>query len=242
MGCVIKINSLTKTFRGVEIIKDVNMNIQKGKIYALLGPNGAGKTTLMRTILGLVKPTAGEVEVFGEIINSKSYETFKRIGGIIEYPVFYDKLTARENLELHCDYMGYDKKDEIDKALRLVKLSGNNSKPVKEFSLGMKQRLGLARAIVTKPELLILDEPINGLDPQGIREIRDILMLLCKEYGITIVISSHILSEIEQMADIIGVISEGRLIEEISMKEFKKLNESLEDYFLKLTREDFINA
>lgn len=224
MGCVIKTINLTKTFKGIEVIKDVNINIQKGEIYGLLGPNGAGKTTIMRMITSLVKPTAGEVEVFGEVMNNKSYETLKRIGSIIEYPVFYDKLTAKENLELHCEYMGYYDKGEIDKVLRLVKLSGNNTKAVKEFSLGMKQRLGLARAIVTKPELLILDEPINGLDPEGIREIRDLLKLLCKEYGITILISSHILSEIEQMADTIGVISEGKLIKEVSMKDVKELN------------------
>lgn len=224
MGCVIKTINLTKTFKGIEVNKDVNINIKKGEIYGLLGPNGAGKTTLMRMITSLVKPTAGEVEVFGEVMNNKSYETLKRIGSIIEYPVFYDKLTAKENLELHCEYMGYYNKEEIDKVLRLVKLPGSNTKAVKEFSLGMKQRLGIARAIVTKPEILILDEPINGLDPEGIREIRDLLKLLCKEYGITILISSHILSEIEQMADTIGVLSDGRLIKEVSMKDVKELN------------------
>lgn len=224
MGCVIKTINLTKTFKGIEVNKDVNINIKKGEIYGLLGPNGAGKTTLMRMITSLVKPTAGEVEVFGEVMNNKSYETLKRIGSIIEYPVFYDKLTANENLELHCEYMGYYNKEEIDKVLRLVKLPGSNTKAVKEFSLGMKQRLGIARAIVTKPEILILDEPINGLDPEGIREIRDLLKLLCKEYGITILISSHILSEIEQMADTIGVLSDGRLIKEVSMKDVKELN------------------
>lgn len=224
MGCVIKTINLTKTFKGIEVNKDVNINIKKGEIYGLLGPNGAGKTTLMRMITSLVKPTAGEVEVFGEVMNNKSYETLKRIGAIIEYPVFYDKLTAKENLELHCEYMGYYNKEEIDKVLRLVKLPGSNTKAVKEFSLGMKQRLGIARAIVTKPEILILDEPINGLDPEGIREIRDLLKLLCKEYGITILISSHILSEIEQMADTIGVLSDGRLIKEVSMKDVKELN------------------
>lgn len=143
---------------------------------------------------------------------------------IIEHPVFYHKLTAKENLELHCEYMGYHNKEEIDKVLKLVKLPGSNTKVVKEFSLGMKQRLGLARAMVTKPELLILDEPINGLDPEGIREIRDLLKILCKEYGITILISSHILSEIEQIADTIGVLSEGKLIKEVSMSDIKEFN------------------
>lgn len=224
MECVIKSTNLTKTFKGTEVIKNVSINIKKGEIYGLLGPNGAGKTTLMRMLTGLVKPTAGEVEVFGEVMGERSYEILKRIGAIIEYPVFYDKLTAKENLEIHCEYMGYYNEKEIDRVLTLVKLPGNNSKKVKEFSLGMKQRLGLARAIVTKPELLILDEPINGLDPEGIREIRDLLKLLCKEYGMTILISSHILSEIEQMADTIGIIAEGKLIKEVSMDNLRELN------------------
>ena len=224
MEYVIKTTNLTKTFKQIEVIKDVNINIKKGEIYGLLGPNGAGKTTLMRIMTNLVKPTSGEVGVFGEVMNNKSYEILKRMGAMIEYPVFYDKLTGRENLELHCEYMGYHNKDEIDKVLKLVKLSGSNNKSVKEFSLGMKQRLGIARAIVTKPEILILDEPINGLDPEGIREIRELLKLLCKEYGITILISSHILSEIEQMADTIGVLSKGRLIKEVSMKELREIN------------------
>lgn len=224
MGYVIKTTNLTKTFKGIEVIRNVNINVKKGEIYGLLGPNGAGKTTLMRMMTSLVKPTAGEVEVFGEVMSCNSYEVLKRIGAIIEYPVFYDNLTAKENLEIHGEYMGYHNGKEIDNVLRLVKLPGNNNKKVKEFSLGMKQRLGIGRAILTKPELLILDEPINGLDPEGIREIRDLLKLLCKEYGTTILISSHILSEIEQMADTICVLSEGRLIKEVSMNDVRKIN------------------
>ena len=224
MEYAIKTINLTKVFKGIEVINNVSINVKKGEIYGLLGANGAGKTTLMRIITNLVKPTTGEVEVFDSAMNNKSYETLKRIGSIIEYPAFYDKLTARENLELHCEYMGYHNKEDIEKVLKMVKLTSNNTKVVKEFSLGMKQRLGLARAIVTKPELLILDEPINGLDPEGIREIRELLKLLCKEYGITILISSHILSEIEQIADTIGVLSEGRLIKEIAMNEVRKFN------------------
>ena len=224
MEYAIKTINLTKVFKGIDVINNVSINVKKGEIYGLLGANGSGKTTLMRIITNLVKPTTGEVEVFDSAMNNKSYETLKRIGSIIEYPAFYDKLTARENLELHCEYMGYHNKEDIEKVLKMVKLTSNNTKVVKEFSLGMKQRLGLARAIVTKPELLILDEPINGLDPEGIREIRELLKLLCKEYGITILISSHILSEIEQIADTIGVLSEGRLIKEIAMNEVRKFN------------------
>jgi len=213
-----------KKFGDKEVVANVNMNIKKGEIYGFLGPNGAGKTTVMKMIVNLVKPSSGEIEIFGEKLNNKAYETLKRIGSIIEYPVFYDQLTGRENLELHCEYMGYYDKSAIDKALDLVNLKDIDNKAVKDFSLGMKQRLGIARAIITKPEFLILDEPINGLDPIGIKEIRDLLKMLSKEYGITILMSSHILGEIEQIADTIGIINNGRLIEEVSMDSIKELN------------------
>jgi len=200
------------------------MNIKKGEIYGFLGPNGAGKTTIMKMMTNLVKPTSGEVEIFGEKLTDKSYEVLKRLGSIIEYPVFYDRLTGRENLELHCEYMGYHDKGAIDKALNLVNLKNIDNKLVKDYSLGMKQRLSIARAITTKPELLILDEPINGLDPMGIKELRVLFKMLSKEYSITILISSHILGEIEQIADTIGVINNGRLIEEVSMESIREGN------------------
>ncbi|MCE5168395.1 ABC transporter ATP-binding protein [Paenibacillus profundus] len=224
MTCLLRTNQLTKTFQGKEVVSNVNMNIQKGEIYGFLGPNGAGKTTIMKMITNLVKPTAGDIELFGEKLTDTSYHLLGRMGTIIEYPVFYDKLSARENLELHCEYMGYHNKQAIDEALELVKLTNTGSKAVKDFSLGMKQRLGIARAITTKPELLMLDEPINGLDPVGIKEIRDLFKMLSKEYGITILISSHILGEIEQMADTIGVINHGKLIEEVSMEQIREKN------------------
>jgi len=213
-----------KKFGDKEVVVNVNMNIKKGEIYGFLGPNGAGKTTIMKMIVNLVKPSSGEIDIFGEKLNNKAYETLKRIGSIIEYPVFYEELTSRENLELHCEYMGYYDKGAIDKAMNLVKLKDIDNKVVKDFSLGMKQRLGIARAIITKPEFLILDEPINGLDPIGIKEIRELLKMLSKEYGITILISSHILAEIEQIADTIGVINNGRLIEQVSMESIRELN------------------
>lgn len=222
MTYIARISNLTKTFNGKEVISSVNMNIKKGEIYGFLGPNGAGKTTIMKMMTNLIKPTSGEIEMFGERLRDNSYEILKRISTIIEYPIFYQKLTARENLELHCEYMGYYDAKAIDKALELVNLKDINYKSVKEFSLGMKQRLGIARAIVTKPELLILDEPINGLDPIGIKEIRNLLKMLCKEYGMTMLISTHILGEIEQIADTIGVINKGRLLEEVSMNVIKE--------------------
>ena len=156
MNYILRTTNLFKIYKDKEVITDVNMNIKKGEIYGFLGPNGAGKTTIMKMILNLVKPNSGEIEIFGEKLNHKAYETLKRIGSIIEYPVFYDKLTGRENLELHCEYMGYYDKSAIDKAIEIVNLKGIDNKAVKDFSLGMKQRLGIARAIITKPELLIL--------------------------------------------------------------------------------------
>lgn len=227
MTYIIKTNQLTKVYEGKEVVSNVNMHVRKGEIYGFLGPNGAGKTTVMKMLTNLVKPTSGEVEIFDEKLTEKSYEVLKRMGAIIEYPIFYDKLTARETLELHCEYMGYYNEKEIEHTLDLVKLTNTNDKRVSDFSLGMKQRLGIARAIITKPELLILDEPINGLDPIGIKDIRELFKMLCKEYGITIIISSHILSEIEQIADTIGVIQNGRLIAEIPMD---TINNSLTEY------------
>jgi ABC-2 type transport system ATP-binding protein len=224
MSYIIKTNQLTKAYQGKEVVSHVDMKVKKGEIYGFLGPNGAGKTTIMKMLTNLVKPTSGEIEIFGEKLTNTSYEVLKRMGSIIEYPVFYDRLTARENLELHCEYMGYYDKTAIDAALDLVKLKNFEDKSVKDFSLGMKQRLAIARAIITKPELLILDEPINGLDPVGIKELRDLFHMLSSEYGMTMLISSHILGEMEQIADTIGVINDGKLIKEVSMDEIREQN------------------
>lgn len=224
MTYILQTHHLTKAFQGKEVVSNVNMKVKKGEIYGFLGPNGAGKTTIMKMLMNLVKPTSGEINMFGQRVTNNSYELLKRIGCIIEYPVFYDKLTAKENLDLHCEYMGYYDKKAIDQALDLVNLKNVDNKATRDFSLGMKQRLGIARAIITKPELLILDEPINGLDPVGIKELRSLFQMLSKEYGITLLISSHILGEIELIADTVGVISEGRLVEEVSMENIKKKN------------------
>ncbi|MBF4693532.1 ABC transporter ATP-binding protein [Fusibacter ferrireducens] len=219
MDTILKTHNLTKAFNGVEVISNVNMTIRKGEIYGFLGPNGAGKTTLMKLILNLIKPTSGQIELFDEALTYSSYEFLNRIGSIIETAVFYDRLTGYENLELHCEYMGYHEDQAIEKALQMVDLAHIGKKKVKEYSLGMKQRLALARAIITKPELLILDEPINGLDPVGIKDMRNLLKKLNKEYGVTILISSHIISEIEQIADKIGIIKNGHLIQEIKLED-----------------------
>lgn len=218
MTYIIQTHNLTKVYNGAEVVSGVNMYIKKGEIYGFLGPNGSGKTTIMKMITNLVKPTGGEIEVLGEKLSPPtSFEVLKRIGSTIEYPVFYEKLSARKNLDLHCRYMGFHNKNEIDEALKLVNLINVEKKPVKEFSLGMKQRLAIARAVITKPDLLILDEPLNGLDPQGIREMRNLFLNLSSQYGMSLLISSHILGEIEQIADTIGVIREGKILEETSM-------------------------
>ncbi|MEF2966680.1 ATP-binding cassette domain-containing protein [Paenibacillus sp. M1] len=215
---IVRTHQLTKTFGGAEVVSGVNMTLRRGEIYGFLGPNGAGKSTVMKMLLGLVRPTGGEIELFGEKLMPGATEHLKRIGHLIETPVFYEKLTAEQNLELHAEYMGYYKMDAIREALEMVQLIGTHDKPVKQFSLGMRQRLGIARAISTRPELLLLDEPINGLDPEGIQLMRQLFRRLRDEWGIALLISSHLLAEIEQVADTIGVIDGGRLLREVSME------------------------
>ena len=224
MPYILQTNNLTKTTGGKDLVKNVNLHIKKGEIYGFLGPNGAGKTTVMKMITNLWKPTGGNIEIFGETLTPQSYEVLKRMGSIIEFPTFYNHMTGYENLRLHCEYMGYYKHDSIENALDMLDLTDAAQKPVKNYSLGMKERLGIARAILCKPELLILDEPTNGLDPAGMKQIRDLLKTLCEEYGITIMVSSHILSEIESIAETIGVINHGMMIKEIGMKEIEEMS------------------
>lgn len=224
MPYVLQTRHLTKNIHGRDLVTDVDMHVRQGEIYGFLGPNGAGKTTVMKLITNLWKPTRGSIELFGNTLTPTSYEVLKRMGSIIEFPTFYEQLSAKDNLQLHCEYMGYYNPGCIEEALNLLGLDSADTKPVRSFSLGMKQRLGIARAIVSKPEFLVLDEPVNGLDPAGMKQIRDLLKMLCQEYGITILISSHILSEIENIADIIGVIHHGRMKKEISMKEVSESN------------------
>lgn len=219
MSDIIVLEDVTKSYRGTEVVKSVSMRVKQGEIYGFLGPNGAGKTTVMKMILNLAKPDMGNIRVCGEVIQKDSYEYLRNIGSIIEYPVFYEKLTAWKNLKLHCSYMGFYNEKRIREVLDMVDLKGVDNKPVGEFSLGMKQRLGIARAMITSPKLLILDEPINGLDPIGIKQIRQLLMKLKSSCGTTILISSHIIAEIEQLADTIGVIDQGILTKEVSMSE-----------------------
>lgn len=223
MQYIVTTNNLTKRVKEKEIVSNLNMHISQGQIYGFLGPNGAGKTTTMKMLTNLWKPTSGEINLFGQKLMPDSYQVLKRMGSIIEFPTFYENMSAAENLKLHCEYMGYYSPNCVEQALDMLYLSEAKDKKAKEFSLGMRQRLGIARAVLTKPELLILDEPANGLDPAGMKQIRDLLTMLCKEYGITILISSHLLSEIESIAQTIGIIHHGKMLQEISMKEISDM-------------------
>ena len=232
MENIVEIKELFKIIDKEEILSDISLQIAEGEIYGLLGPNGAGKTTLMKCMLSLLTITSGSIEIFGKNLQEHREEILSQVGSIIETPIFYEDRTAKEILEIHAQYMGKNITElDIMSALKMVGLK-NTTKKVKEFSLGMRQRLGLARAFLTKPRLLILDEPINGLDPVGIQEIRNLLLSLSKEYGITILISSHILSEISQIADKIGVIKNGSMIEQVYMEELMKENLDLEEFFM----------
>ncbi len=224
MPYIIQTNHLMKNVGGKEIVSDVSLHVKKGEIYGFLGPNGAGKTSIMKMITNLWKPTGGSIELFGEMLTPDSYEVLKRMGSMIEFPCFYERMTGRENLELHCGYMGYYSTDSVANVLEMLDLTADADRAVKGYSLGMKERLGIARAILCRPELLILDEPTNGLDPAGIKKIRNLLKSLCLEYGITIMVSSHILSEIESIADTVGIIHHGRMKGEISMETVEEMN------------------
>lgn len=226
---VIKTNNLSKIYFKNKVVNSVNMHVERGKIYGLLGKNGAGKTTTMCMLLNLTYPSEGEIFLFGKNPKKHSNEIYPKIGSIIETPGFYENLTAYENLEIIAKLRGDYNPFNISSVLEMVNLSQAKSKKFKDFSLGMKQRLGIAAAIMHSPELLILDEPINGLGPFGIKEIRALLKRLSHEFGITILISSHILSEIENLADVIGFMDNGVLIEEMSRDElFNRLDKFVE--------------
>ena len=222
MDYIMETVGLRKSYKGNVVVNDVNIHVPKGAIYGFVGPNGAGKSTVMKMILNLIQPEAGGVQLFGEKVTDQSYEVFKRVGSIIENPYFYETMTARQNLELHCDYMGFPNKERIDEVLQMVDLQNVEGKQIRHYSLGMKQRLAIARAILVKPEFLILDEPINALDPEGIREMRNLFQRLNQEDGTTIFISSHILSEVDLIADTIGIIQHGNLLAELPIEEIHK--------------------
>ena len=221
---VIETKQLTKIYGEQTAVSKVNLHVKKGRVYGLLGRNGAGKTTIMKMILGLASITSGEVDVFGKNIKGREKRVYPRIGAIIETPGFYPNLTGTENLEIFAKLRGTAAPHAVKNALEIVGLPYKDKKLFSKYSLGMKQRLGIANAILHDPELLILDEPTNGLDPIGIAEVRDFIKELSAAQGKTILISSHILSEISLLADDIGIIDNGVLLEESSMRELEKKN------------------
>lgn len=209
---VVKTINLSYSFRnGTKTLNDVNLQVPRGSVYGFLGPNGAGKTTTLRLLLGLLKNQQGSLEIFGHQFSSHRIEILKRLGSLIEQPSLYLHLTAKENLEIY-RLVYKTSRQRVDEVLQLVGLQGTGSKKAKQFSLGMRQRLAIAIALLPQPELLILDEPTNGLDPNGIIEIRELIRKLNREHGTTVIVSSHILIEIEKMATHVGIIHKGRML------------------------------
>lgn len=222
MEYIVETKKLCKKFNNFYAVKNVNLKIPKGCIYGFLGPNGAGKSTTIRMLLGLIKMTDGEVRILGKSIKKDRVEILKDIGALVDSPSYYGNLTAYDNLEIIRKVLKLDKKN-IEEALEIVGLTDSKDKLVKNFSLGMKQRLGIAKAIIGKPKILILDEPTNGLDPLGIIEIREMIKNLPQKTGITVIVSSHILSEIEQIATHVGIINKGILHFQGTIDELMKL-------------------
>ena len=217
--CVLKVTNLTKRYARKNAVDNINITINKGDIYGFIGKNGAGKTTTMKMIVGLLSPTSGSIELFGD---TKLIKGCKRVSTVIENPAFYPYMNARQNIEVQRILKGVEDKSITNELLELVGLKEAGRKKAKNFSLGMKQRLAIAIALVGDPEFLILDEPINGLDPVGIKEIRDLILKLNKEAGITVFISSHILGELNKMATRYGVINEGKLVAEFDADELSE--------------------
>lgn len=222
---LIETRDLTKKYGEQTSVSNLNLHVQKGRIYGLLGRNGAGKTTTMRMLLGLTKPSSGNIRLFGAPLSCNEKNVLPRIGSLIEAPGFYPNLTGTENLALFAKLRGLSGSDPIKRALSLVNLPYRDKKLFSQYSLGMKQRLAIALAVMHDPELLILDEPINGLDPIGIAEVRSFIRELSAVRGKTILISSHILPEIALLADDIGIIDHGVLLEEESLSDLEKKSE-----------------
>jgi ABC-type multidrug transport system ATPase subunit len=217
---IIEINNLTKQFKDVKAVGGLNLNVNKGDVFGFLGPNGAGKSTTIRMLLSLIKPQSGTIKIFGHLLNKNNKDIFPRVGAIVEKPDFYNYLSAYKNLEILGRISGKSiSKKRIMDTLELVGLASRYKSKVKTFSHGMKQRLGIAQALLHDPELIILDEPTTGLDPQGMKEIRDLIMQLSKSEGKTIFLSSHILSEVEMVANRMIIINKGKTVVEGNVNE-----------------------
>lgn len=228
----INVKNCYKSYDQQPVLENCSLAVKQGEIYALLGKNGAGKSTLFKLLTGLAQADMGEIEILGRARQDNDKRWLVDLGFFVNEPVFYGHLTATENLALHLAYMDFPT-DNIAESLRLVGLEPDNEQPVKTYSMGMKQRLGIARALSHDPQLLILDEPINGLDPAGIRQMRKLFIKLVKEEGKTLVISSHILAEIEQVADRVGVLVAGEIIVEKDLAVLKQEHGTeLENYLI----------
>ena len=221
MSEIIRTNNISKNYGSFTALRDMNITIKKGDIYGLVGNNGAGKTTFLRILTGQSQPTSGTFELFGKSGEKELQRARRRTGAIIEQPCFYPKLTVGKNLEYYRIQRGIPGKDSVDRALEAVNILEAKNKKFSDLSLGMKQRVGLALAMMGEPELLILDEPINGLDPSGIIEIRNLILKLNKENNVTIIISSHILSELSNIATSYGFLNKGVLVEQLTAKELE---------------------
>lgn len=245
MEPIITTQALTKHYGSKPVVRDLALKVPRGSIYGFLGPNGAGKSTTMKMLLGLVKPTAGSISILGKpMLEENRLEILRNTGSLIESPSYYGHLSARENLQIICTLKNVLEAG-IDDVLRIVRLEKQQDKKVKNFSLGMKQRLGLAAALLGHPRLLLLDEPTNGLDPVGIHEIRTLVRSLPERFGCTVLVSSHLLSEIELMADRIGILNHGHLLFEGTLEELKFNaasqgfpTDNLEETFLALIESD----
>ncbi len=220
---LIDVKNLEKQYMKQKAVKDASFQIKKGMICGLIGPNGAGKTTIMKMLGGLALPTGGSISIFDETTENGLAKARSRMSFMIETPYAKEKMTARENLEIQRIQKGIPDKKRIDEVLEIVNLTDTGKKPVKNFSLGMRQRLGIANALLTKPEIMVLDEPVNGLDPEGIVEIRELLLKLNREDHITIIISSHILSELSLLCTDYIFINKGEILQTVSAPELKKI-------------------
>ncbi|WP_455035556.1 ABC transporter ATP-binding protein [Lachnoanaerobaculum gingivalis] len=234
---ILEIKNLSKKSGTGYRVKNLSMSIPKSCVYGFLGPNGAGKTTTLKMILGLIKKDAGEIKMFGEDVSAKNLlSLLHKTGSLIENPGGYPHLSGLENMQIIAKLKGVNE-SEIEKALKTVRLYEQKDKKLGAYSLGMKQRLGIAMALLGDPKFLILDEPSNGLDPAGIMEIRNLITSLPKERDITVLISSHLLNEIEQMADYVGIIHKGQMLYQGKLSELESTGENLEQIFLELTGE-----
>ena len=218
----VSFNNVTKEFKNKAVLKGVSFNIEAGDIYGLIGENGAGKTTLLKLIVNLLKPTSGNIQVLGKEIKKDSYDYLRNIGALIDEPVFYKKLTLYENFKVHCEYLGFYDEEKLENVLRRVGLHNKKDRKIKELSFGEKQRLAIAYALITEPELLILDEPTNGLDPIAIVELREILLKLNREFNTTIIISSHAINELETLVNKVMILKNGEIVEDGLLEEIKE--------------------